>query len=97
MIYLMQQLAPGKYTTTHYAFGTALMGLCMLVTGAISGLLQEYLGYVSYFVAVMIATIPSFLATWFAPFHHDDGMGAGGDSAKLAPAANDANASHRAA
>ena len=95
MIYLMQQLAPGKYTTTHYAFGTALMGLCMLVTGTISGLLQEYLGYVSYFVAVMIATIPSFLATWFAPFHHDDGMGAGG--VKTAPAANDANASHRAA
>jgi PAT family beta-lactamase induction signal transducer AmpG len=97
MIYLMQQLAPGKYTTTHYAFGTALMGLCMLVTGSISGLLQEYLGYVSYFVAVMIATIPSFLATWFAPFHHDDGMGTGSDSAKLAPAANDANATHRAA
>ncbi|WP_449405799.1 hypothetical protein [Massilia phosphatilytica] len=38
------------------------MGLCMLVTGTISGVLQEYLGYVSYFVAVMIATIPSFLA-----------------------------------
>jgi PAT family beta-lactamase induction signal transducer AmpG len=97
MIYLMQQLAPGKYTTTHYAFGTGLMGLCMLVTGTISGVLQEYLGYVSYFVAVMIATIPSFLATWFAPFHHDDGMGAGSGSVKGAPAANDASASHHAA
>jgi len=94
MIYLMQQLAPGKYTTTHYAFGTGLMGLCMMVTGTISGVLQEYLGYVSYFVAVMIATIPSFLATWFAPFHHDDGMGSG--AAKPA-AANDAEATHRAA
>jgi PAT family beta-lactamase induction signal transducer AmpG len=94
MIYLMQQLAPGKYTTTHYAFGTGLMGLCMLVTGMISGVLQEYLGYVSYFVAVMIATIPSFLATWFAPFHHDNGMGSG--AAKPA-AANDAEATHRAA
>lgn len=97
MIYLMQQLAPGKYTTTHYAFGTGLMGLCMMVTGTVSGLLQEYLGYVSYFVAVMIATIPSFLATWFAPFHHDDGMGAGSDSAKDVSAANDANVNHRAA
>jgi PAT family beta-lactamase induction signal transducer AmpG len=28
---------------------------------------------VSYFGFVMVATIPSFLATWFAPFHHDDG------------------------
>jgi len=77
MIYLMQQLAPGKYTTTHYAFGTGLMGLCNMVTGVLSGHLQEMMGYVSYFVFVMIATIPSFLATWFAPFHHDDGMGNG--------------------
>ena len=73
MIYLMQQLAPGKYTTTHYAFGTGVMGLCGLVTGVISGHLQEMMGYVGYFVFVMAATIPSFLATWFAPFPHDDG------------------------
>ena len=78
MIYLMQQLAPGKYTTTHYAFGTGVMGLCGLVTGVVSGHLQEWLGYVHYFVFVMVATIPSFLATWFAPFYHDDGMGAPG-------------------
>jgi len=70
MIYLMQQLAPGKYATTHYAFGTGLMGLCMLVTGMVSGVLQEMMGYVGYFGFVMLATIPSFLATWFAPFHH---------------------------
>jgi len=69
MIYLMQQLAPGKYTTTHYAFGTGLMGLCMMLTGIISGHLQELLGYVNYFVFVMAATIPSFLVTWYAPFH----------------------------
>ncbi len=71
MIYLMQQLAPGKYTTTHYAFGTGVMGLCGMVTGVVSGHLQEMLGYVHYFVFVMIATIPSFLATWFAPFYQD--------------------------
>jgi len=75
MIYLMQQLAPGKYATTHYAFGTGLMGLCNMLTGVVSGHLQEMMGYVGYFVFVMAATIPSFLATWFAPFHQDDGMG----------------------
>ena len=69
MIYLMQQLAPGKYMTTHYAFGTGLMGLCGMVTGVISGHLQQAMGYVSYFVFVMVATIPSFLACWFAPFN----------------------------
>ena len=87
MIYLMQQLAPGKYTTTHYAFGTGLMGLCNLVTGVISGHLQEMMGYVSYFVFVMAATVPSFLATWFAPFHHDDGSEpAAGADGKAVPA-----------
>lgn len=69
MIYMMQQLAPGKYTTAHYAFGTALMGLCMMITGMVSGTLQEHMGYTHYFIFVMIATIPSFLITWFAPFH----------------------------
>lgn len=69
MIYLMQQLAPGKYTTTHYAFGTGLMGLCMMVTGAVSGHLQEYMGYINYFIFVMVATIPSFIVCWLAPFH----------------------------
>jgi PAT family beta-lactamase induction signal transducer AmpG len=85
MIYLMQQLAPGKYSTTHYAFGTGIMGLCGLVTGVVSGYLQEWLGYVSYFVFVMLATIPSFIATWFAPFHHDDGH-ASAIAAKAVPA-----------
>jgi len=69
MIYLMQQLAPGKYTTTHYAIGTGLMGLCMMFTGAISGHLQQWLGYTHYFIFVMLATIPSFIVCWLAPFH----------------------------
>jgi PAT family beta-lactamase induction signal transducer AmpG len=73
MIYLMQQLAPGKYTTTHYAFGTGLMGLTGMVTGVISGHLQLALGYVGYFAFVIAAMIPSFLACWYAPFHHSDG------------------------
>lgn len=72
MIYMMQQLAPGRFVTAHYAFGTGLMGLCMMSTGAISGALQEHLGYVHYFILVMIATIPSFIITWFAPFNHSD-------------------------
>ncbi len=72
MIYLMQQLAPGKYTTTHYAFGTGLMGLCGMLTGVVSGHLQVSMGYVSYFTFVMVATIPSFLACWYAPFYQAD-------------------------
>ena len=86
MIYLMQQLAPGKYTTTHYAFGTGVMGLCGLVTGVVSGYLQEALGYIAYFWFVMAATIPSFIATWFAPFHHAEAHGADADTARTVAA-----------
>jgi len=73
MIYMMQQLAPGKFTTTHYAFGTGLMALCMILTGMASGYIQQAIGYTHFFVFVMIATIPSFIICWLAPFHvkHD--------------------------
>lgn len=70
MIYLMQQLSPGKYRMAHYAFGASLMQMCMNLTGMFSGAIQLELGYMHYFVFVMIATIPSFLVAWFAPFHH---------------------------
>lgn len=75
MIYMMQQLAPGKYKTAHYAIGTALMGFCMMSTGMVSGYIKTWLGetsYVPYFWFVMIATIPSFIVTWLAPFHVTD-------------------------
>jgi PAT family beta-lactamase induction signal transducer AmpG len=44
-----------------------------MVTGVLSGYLQEMMGYVTYFVFVMVATIPSFIVCWKAPFYHDDG------------------------
>jgi MFS transporter, PAT family, beta-lactamase induction signal transducer AmpG len=75
MLYMMQQLAPGRYQTAHYAFGTALMGLCMMLSGMASGYVHEFVGgYVPFFFFVMVATIPSFVVTWFAPFHHSDGV-----------------------
>lgn len=70
MIYMMQQLAPGPYRTAHYAFGTGIMGLCMWSTGRVSGVIQEAMGYESFFVFVMVATIPSFVVTYLAPFPH---------------------------
>jgi len=97
MIYLMQQLAPGKYATTHYAFGTGLMGLCMMITGAISGHLQVSMGYVTYFGFVMVATIPSFLATWFAPFNHSEDEGAAVDAGRLVEDPTHETSTHKAA
>lgn len=71
MLYMMQQIAPGKYKTAHYAITTGFMALCMMVTGMVSGILQESVGYNWFFIIVCIATIPSFIITWFAPFNVD--------------------------
>ena len=72
MLYMMQQISPGKYHMTHYAFCTAIMNLVLWPTTAVSGFLADYLGYLTFFIVVMLATIPSFLAAWYAPFPRVD-------------------------
>jgi PAT family beta-lactamase induction signal transducer AmpG len=68
MIYMMQQLAPGRSTMTHYAFATSLMNLMLVPTNMISGPLAEWLGFSSFFLVVMFASIPSAWAAFKAPF-----------------------------
>jgi len=68
MIYMMQQLAPGRSTMTHYAFATALMNLVLVPTNMISGPLAERLGFSTFFLVVMLASVPSVWAAWKAPF-----------------------------
>ena len=70
MIYMMQQIAPGPYRTTHYTYATALMGACMMITGAVSGYIERAVGYHWFFIIVLLAAIPSILVTILAPFHH---------------------------
>lgn len=72
MLYMMQQIAPGPYKTAHYTFATALMGGCVVAGGAISGLLVDCVGYPSFFLIVLVTTIPSVLVTLFAPFYSRD-------------------------
>jgi PAT family beta-lactamase induction signal transducer AmpG len=76
MIYMMQQVAPGPYKTAHYTFATAFMGLNMMLTGMVSGAIQQWIGYKIFFILVLAAAIPSILATVYAPFHHPDSTGA---------------------
>jgi PAT family beta-lactamase induction signal transducer AmpG len=65
---MMQQISPGRYHMTHYAFCTALMNLVLIPTQMASGPLADWMGYRSYFVFVVIATIPSIVAAKLAPF-----------------------------
>lgn len=68
MLYMMQQVAPGRYRTAHYAFATGVMGLSMMLTGMLSGVLQEALGYRAFFVFVLVASVPPIVLAWLAPF-----------------------------
>jgi PAT family beta-lactamase induction signal transducer AmpG len=68
MLYMMQQLAPGRYATAHYAFATGIMALNMMLTGMVSGRIQAYLNYPNFFLFVLLASIPPIALAWLAPF-----------------------------
>jgi PAT family beta-lactamase induction signal transducer AmpG len=60
--YLMVMIlvADGPHKTAHYAICTGFMALGMMLPGMWSGWLQQQLGYLPFFVWVLVATIPSF-------------------------------------
>lgn len=68
MLYMMQQISPGKYHMTHYAFCTAFMNLVLVPTQMASGPLADWLGYKAFFIFVLVASVPSIIAAWLAPF-----------------------------
>jgi len=72
MLFMMQQVAPGKYKMAHYAFATGIMNLGFMIPSMISGYFSDLLGYKIFFIWVLVATIPAFLATYFVPYGHPD-------------------------
>lgn len=75
-LFMMQQVAPGRHQMAHYAFASGIMNLSVMMTGAVSGYLSDWLGYAHFFVLVLLFTIPAFLITWFVPFTYTDGKDA---------------------
>ncbi len=69
ILFMMQQIAPGKYKMAHYAFGSGLMNLGFMIPSMISGFVSDYLGYKEFFIWVLIATIPAFIVTWLVPLN----------------------------
>lgn len=72
MLYMIY-VARGAHETAHFAICTGFMALGMMLPGMISGWIQEMLGYPRFFVWVMLATIPSFIAAYLIPL--DSGFG----------------------
>lgn len=66
-------VARGSHKTAHYAFGTALMAFGMSIPGAISGYVQEWLGYEDFFIWVLVSAIPIFIITPFIRIEDDFG------------------------
>lgn len=67
ILFIMQNIAPGKYKMAHYAFGSGLMNLGFIIPSMISGFVSDFLGYKEFFIWVLVSTIPAFLVTWFVP------------------------------
>lgn len=57
----MIMVSEGEYKTVHYAISTGIMALGMMIPAMASGWLQELMGYQSFFLWVMVATIPGFV------------------------------------
>ena len=74
ILFMMQQVAPGKYKMAHYAFASGIMNLGFMIPSMLSGYFSDLLGYKSFFIWVLVATIPVFIAAYFVPFGHPDNV-----------------------
>ena len=62
MMYMIM-VADGAHRTAHYAICTGFMALGMMLPGMAAGWIQDHLGYVNFFLWVLVASIPSFFVT----------------------------------
>jgi PAT family beta-lactamase induction signal transducer AmpG len=67
ILLMMQEIAPGKYQTAHYAFANSLMNLGVILPGAVSGWIQSQLGYRHFFIWVLISALPALVLSRFVP------------------------------
>ena len=49
----LMYFARGEHQTSHYAISTGIMALGMMLPGMISGMLQEYMGYRTFFIWII--------------------------------------------
>ncbi len=72
ILFIMQQLAPGKYPLAHYAFGSGITYLGFTAASMISGYVSDSLGYANFFLWVLLSTIPAFVVTALVPLNKPD-------------------------
>lgn len=67
ILFIMQQIAPGRYQMAHYAFGSAITYFGYTLASMISGSISDYLGYANFFIWVLVSTLPAFIVSWLVP------------------------------
>jgi MFS transporter, PAT family, beta-lactamase induction signal transducer AmpG len=83
MLYMMQQVAPGPFKMSHYAFATGVMAFTKMATGTATKYVFEWLdkNYHSFFLFVLVASVPPVIFAWLAPFPVKDEEAQGGPAA----------------
>ena len=72
VLYLIY-ISDGEYKTSHYAIATGFMALGLMLPGAVSVILQEFLGYKLFIIWVCLATVPGFLLAKMLPLDSEFG------------------------
>ena len=69
ILFMMQEVAPGRYQTAHYSLATGIMQLGFVLFKMASGSIQGALGYQRFFIWVLIAAIPALILSRVIPLH----------------------------
>lgn len=62
MLYLIY-FSRGESSTAHYAFCTGFMALGMMLPGMVAGYMQEVVGYLNFFIIVMLLCVLTFIVS----------------------------------
>lgn len=66
-------MSKGEFKTAHYAIGTGIMALGMMLPGMFAGYIQEAVGYAPFFIWVCLCTIPGFILLRFLKIDNEFG------------------------
>lgn len=85
MLYIMQVVAPGKYSTAHYALGTGIMQLGFILFSMKSGQIEAWLGYHDFFIWCVVSAIPVLILSLIVPIPSKEEILARKDSEPAGP------------
>lgn len=71
-LFMMQQVAPGEHQMAHYAIGTSLMNLSVMIPGMMSGMISDAVGYKMFFLIALAVAVPGLVCAYMVPFTYDD-------------------------